>query len=255
MTEPIDADRLLDVLETETLLLAASAAAADHDRPVPACPGLTVGETARHLGSVQRMVLTWVRTGERPVNWDREPAQGEAVEDWLRDGLRALLGELAAHTPGEPCPTWHPDQHNYLFWRRRMAHESTVHRVDVQSAANGGGHDPIPEPVALDGIDEVLTVWFTRRLAELGVVGTRAATVVVRAAGRSWLAEMGVDRTCAAPAPPEAAKPADAVVTAEPTALYLWLWGRSAVFDQGLHRQGDMDAVAQLWALLRLATR
>ncbi|WP_424185126.1 maleylpyruvate isomerase N-terminal domain-containing protein [Actinokineospora sp. G85] len=255
MTGLIDDDRLLDVLETETLLLAASAAGADHDRPVPACPGLTVGETARHLGSVQRMVVSWVRTGRRPVGWEREPGPGADVEDWLRDSLRTLLGELVAHHPDEPCPTWHPGQQDYRFWRRRMAHEATVHRVDVQSAANGGGHDPIPQDVAVDGIDEVLAVWFTQRLAELGVAGTRQATVVVRAAGHTWLAEMGVDRTSAGPVSPLAAETADAVVTAEPALLYLWLWGRSAVFDRAVRREGDMDAVAQLWALLRLATR
>ncbi|GAA3037585.1 maleylpyruvate isomerase family mycothiol-dependent enzyme [Actinokineospora globicatena] len=254
MTALIDADRLLDVLETETTLLAVSAAAADGDRPVPGCPGLTVDETARHVGSVYRMALTWIRTGTRPTRWQRQPRDGEPVDHYLRDGLRMLLGELEARPPDAPCATWSPADQTYGFWRRRMAHEATVHRVDVQAAA-GGDITPVPRDVAVDGVDEVLTLWFTHRLAVLGVSGTRATTVAVRTAGYAWLAEVATDRTLAAPAPLPAAESAAATVTAPPQELYLWLWGRSAVFSSAVTREGDLDALTQLWALLRLATR
>ncbi|RLK61517.1 maleylpyruvate isomerase family mycothiol-dependent enzyme [Actinokineospora cianjurensis] len=252
MTGLLAADRLLDVLETETTLLATSAAAADQDRPVPGCPGLTVGETTRHLGSVYRMALTWIRTGTRPTHWQRQPLDGEPVEHYLLDGLRALLGELEANAASAPCPGWHPTDQTYGFWRRRMAHEATVHRVDVQAAA-GGDITPVPEDVAVDGVDEVLTLWFTHRLAVLGVSGTRATTVAVRTAGHTWLAEVTTDRTTAALSPHPT--PAAATVTGPPQALYLWLWGRTAVFTPAVDREGDLDALTQLWALLRLATR
>ncbi|WP_026421496.1 maleylpyruvate isomerase N-terminal domain-containing protein [Actinokineospora inagensis] len=254
MTALIDADRLLDVLETETSAVADLAATADPDRPVPGCPGLTVGETARHLGSVYRVAVTWIRTGERPTHWRRQPRDGEPVEDYLRDGLRTLLGELAAHPSDAPCPTWHPTDLTYGFWRRRMAHEATVHRVDVQGAA-GVDIDPVPADVAVDGVDEVLTLWFTHRLATLGVAGTRATSVAVRTAGHTWLAEVTTTSTAATPVPPLAAALAAATVTASPQELYLWLWGRRAVFSNEVHRDGDLDALTQLWALLRLATR
>ncbi|SDC47789.1 maleylpyruvate isomerase N-terminal domain-containing protein [Actinokineospora iranica] len=252
MTALIDPDRLLDVLETEGMLLAESAENADHGRPVPGCPGLTLGETVRHVGSVYRMVVSWIRDGDRPTRWQRQPVGGESVEDYLRDGLRSLLGELAAHGPDEPCATWHPLEQRYGFWRRRMAHESTVHRVDVQAAV-AGFIVPVPEDVAVDGVDEVLTAWFTHRLATLGVSGTRDATVAVRTAGRAWLAEATTERTSAEQVSEAAA--ADAVVGGQPQELYLWLWGRRAVFDAAVTRSGDLDALAQLWALLRLATR
>ncbi|MGQ0838661.1 maleylpyruvate isomerase N-terminal domain-containing protein [Actinokineospora sp.] len=254
MTATLDPDRLLDVLEVEGTRLAASAEEGDHDRPVPGCPGLTLGETVRHLGSVYRMVLSWIRAGERPTRWQRQPVDGESVEDYLRDGLRSLLGELAAHHPAEPCPTWHPHLREYGFWRRRMAHETTVHRVDVQSAT-GPIVDAVPTDVAVDGVDEALHLWFTHRLAALGVSGTRHATVAVRTADRTWLATVSTDRTSAADATESDVAAADAVVTAEPADLYLWLWGRRAVFDSTVTSDGDYDAVAQLWALLRLATR
>ncbi|MGX7826861.1 maleylpyruvate isomerase N-terminal domain-containing protein [Actinokineospora sp. 24-640] len=252
MSPALNQDDLLDVVEREGTRAASAAEGADLDRPVPGCPGLTVGETTRHLGSVYRMVVTWIRTGARPLTWTREPGDGESVENYLRDGLRALLGELASHDPGEPCATWHPHDQTYAFWRRRMAHESTVHRVDVESAL-GRDLTPIREEVALDGIDEVLRLWFTHRLSTLGVAGTRPATVAVRAAHRTWLATMDTTRTAAADAAETA--PATAVITADPTEMYLWLWGRRAVYNPAITQSGDFDAVAQLWALLRLATR
>ncbi|GGS40308.1 MULTISPECIES: maleylpyruvate isomerase family mycothiol-dependent enzyme [Actinokineospora] len=252
MTRALTQDDLLDVVEREGTRAAMAAEGADHDRPVPGCPGLTVGETARHLGSVYRMVVTWIRTGTRPAIWHREPADGETVENYLRDGLRALLGELAAHPPNTPCATWHPDDRTYAFWRRRMAHESTIHRTDIE-AAQSRDLSPIPDEVALDGIDEVMTLWFTHRLAEKGVAGTRPATVAVRSAHRTWLATMDATGTSTAEVSPTT--PADAVITGDPTELYLWLWGRRAVYDRAITQSGDFDAIAQFWALLRLATK
>lgn len=254
MSPTLDQERLLDVLETEATRAAASAGGADHDRPVPGCPGLTLGETVRHLGSVYRMAVTWIRTGERPPAWPRRPGDGESVEDYLRDGLRALLGELETHDPAEPCATWHPHDRSYAFWRRRMAHETTIHRVDVQNA-RAGVHDPIPDDVATDGVDEVLHLWFTHRLAALGVAGTRHATVAVRTGGRTWLSTVTPTHTTTVDAAGAATPPADAVITAAPTAMYLWLWGRLPVYHPSLTPDGDFDAIAQLWALLRLATR
>lgn len=44
-----------------------------------------------------------------------------------------------------------------------------------------------------------------------------------------------------------------AVLSGEPPAVYLWLWGRLP--DRAVTADGDPDAIAQLWGLLRLATR
>lgn len=252
MTREPTQDDLLDTVEREGIRAASAVAGADHDRPVPGCPGLTAGETARHLGSVYRMVVTWIRTGERPSAWARQPDDGESVEDYLRDGLRALLGELAAHPPSASCATWHPRDRTYGFWRRRMAHESTVHRTDVE-AAIGRDLTPVPDDIALDGIDEVMGLWFTHRLAEKGVAGPRHATVAVRSGHRAWVATMDPDGTSSVRAADTA--PADAVITGEPMELYLWLWGRRAVYDRSVTPTGDFDAIAQFWALLRLATK
>ena len=133
-----------------------------------------------------------------------------------------------------------------------MAHESTIHRADVQ-AASGEELGEIQDDVAVDGVDEVLSLWFTHRLRVLGVTGTRNGSVAVHAAGQMWITRASMSGTAAWRAHPDEAVRADAEVSGSPAEVYRWLWGRLP--DQAVHRERDYDAVAQLWALLRLATR
>lgn len=248
----IDQGRLLDVLRVEVDLLVDAAHDAYDDARVPACPGLTIGETIRHLGSVYRMVVSWLSDGKRPGKWQRDPAPGQPLEDYLRTGYDQLVRELRARDPDSPAGTWWPDDQTAGFWRRRMMHETTVHRTDVQSAA-GVTLTDIPDDVALDGIDEVLLLWFGHRLGVLGVSGTRAGSVAVRAGGRCWVARAGPSLTRANRVPRGEVPVADATVSGTPMQVYLWLWGR--VPTSTVTTDGDEDAVAQTWALLRLATR
>src|SRR5690606_30156320 len=62
----VEHGRLLDVLGVEVELLVDASSGARPDARVPAVPGLTLAETVRHVGSVYRMVVAWLRTGERP---------------------------------------------------------------------------------------------------------------------------------------------------------------------------------------------
>jgi uncharacterized protein (TIGR03083 family) len=255
----VDHDRLWEVLGAESEVLAASVRGARQEAVIPGCPGLTLGETARHVGSQYRMVWRWLRDGQQPGAWQREPGPAQDLADFVRTGAAPLLVELAAHRPDEPAPTWWPDEPDYGFWRRRMAHETTVHRYDVQGAA-GVVPDEVPDDIALDGIDEVLTLWFLHRLAVLGVSGTRDQVVLVRTGGLEWLTRAGAEHTSTRRPvdpvdadEPAAADVADATVSGDPMQVYLWLWGRRP--DRAVDMEGSQDAIAQLWALLRLATR
>jgi uncharacterized protein (TIGR03083 family) len=250
----VDYGRLLETIEEQARLLVESAAGADPEFDVPGCPGLTLGETVRHVGSVYRMVLTWLRAGERPTAWQREPDKGQSVEDYLSTGLRAVLDHLAAHDPDEDCPTWWPEHESYGFWYRRLAHEATVHRVDVQQAA-GIDAVKVPDDIAVDGVDEALSLWFTHRLTVLGVRGTRLARIRVRTDGREWIARATPHGTSAWRSEHSAGELVDGTATGAPHDVYLWLWGRVPPQTQQLDRTGSEDAIAQLWALLRLATR
>jgi uncharacterized protein (TIGR03083 family) len=257
MTAPrplIDYGRMLEVIGIEGELLlstAASAMPSAAQAVVPGCPDSTLEETLRHVGSVHRVARLWVRDGRRPERWQRSPSDGDLV-GFVRTGLDELLTELEGHDPAEPCDTWWPADPTHGFWRRRMAHETTVHRVDIEAAAGGPVH-AVESEVALDGIDEVLFLWFGHRLGELGLSSPSQGVVALSAADRRWLAIFEPGRSVARRVEETDAQTADAMVSGQPMEVYLWSWGRLP--DQSVRISGDQEAVARLWTLLRPATQ
>lgn len=257
MTAPrplIDYGRMLDVIgiEGELMLnMASSRLTSEAQAEVPGCPDLTMAETLRHVGDVHRATRLWVRDGRRPGHCQQFPSDEDLV-GFVRTGLAELLAELDRHDPAEPCDTWWPDDRTHGFWRRRMVHETTVHRVDVEAAAGGPVHVIDPE-VALDGIDELLFLWFGYRLGELQISSPQQGTVALSAGDRRWLAIFGPGGSTARRVEAAAECSADALVTGEPMEVYLWSWGRLP--DQSVRISGDQDAVARLWAVLRPATQ
>ncbi|GGP41132.1 maleylpyruvate isomerase family mycothiol-dependent enzyme [Saccharothrix coeruleofusca] len=246
----VEYDTLVEVIASEAERLARATEGQRPERQVPACPGLNLGETARHVGSTYRMVRAWLRDGARPRVWQREPRPGQDLADYVREGVAPLVERLAAQRADDPCDTWWPEERNHGFWARRLAHESTVHRMDVQSAA-GLTLDPVADAVAEDGIDEVLSLWLGHRLDVLGVRGTKRSAVAIRAGGRVWTVRTGPEPATARLSAP--GEPADGEVAGSPVLVYRWLWGR--IPDREVETSGDHDAIAQLWALLRLATK
>jgi uncharacterized protein (TIGR03083 family) len=257
MTAPrplIDYGRMLDVIGIEGELMLGTAATALPDAAeaeVPGCPDLTLAGTLRHVGSVHRVTRLWARHGHRPEQWQQSPSDGDLVS-FVRTGVRELLTELSQHDPADPCDTWWPADRTHGFWRRRMVHETTVHRVDVQAAAGGPVH-PIDAEVALDGIDELMFLWFGHRLGELQMSSPGRGTVALSAADRRWLAVFEPDRSTAHRVGEADARGADASVSGTPMEVYLWSWGRLP--DQSVRISGNQEAVAQLWTLLRPATQ
>lgn len=253
----VDHGRMLELLGIEGQLLAAATHDAHQDLPVPGVSGRTVGETVRHAGDLCEDALSWMGSSGVAARDASFPADAGLRESTGRFTARLaeLLAEFAMRPPGDSCPTWWPEDHSAGFWVRRMTHAMTVCRVDVQAAV-GIEMTPIDSAVAVDGVDEVLRLWLDHRLHTLGIGPTRACSVEVRVAGRAWRVAMTTERASVerAPAPPGAsASGADGCVTGDPWAVYLWLWGRLP--NRSVEVVGDPDAIAQLWGLLRLATR
>jgi uncharacterized protein (TIGR03083 family) len=148
------------------------AAETSMDRPVPSCPGWVGRDVVAHTGNVHRLIGDRVARGstgpddvERPVVPD-----GNAVLGWYRAGLNDLLATLASADPGKPVWNWSsiwPD--TAAFWPRRMAHETSVHRVDAQQSA--GAQLAIDTALAADGVDEFLMVHFAEDAGELTGTG------------------------------------------------------------------------------------
>ncbi|HET6951455.1 MAG TPA: maleylpyruvate isomerase N-terminal domain-containing protein [Acidimicrobiales bacterium] len=136
--------------DAERLLAAAEGAL---DRPVPTCPGWTVERLVGHVGRVYRWTAGWVATGGS-VDLARPPS-GSAVIGWTRTGLDEVVDALAEGDPDDEVATWAGPQPS-IFWPRRMALETAVHRFDGQGAVGVG--EPVATDLAIEGVDEILTV-------------------------------------------------------------------------------------------------
>jgi uncharacterized protein (TIGR03083 family) len=246
MLSGVDPAELLTTFRSEGERIAWTVAGRDLNVPVPHCPGLDAGEVIRHLGSIYQRVSCWVAAQRPPGEWPRRPPQGTDVRGWYAAGMRTLYDELAAHRPEEPCDTWFPGDRSYLFWWRRMAHETTIHRMDVTEAY--GLRYPVEDAVAVDGIEEVLTLFLGTRLGADVRGGDQV--VAIEAGTRVWritLQQSAVD--VAAEIPWEC----DAAMSGSPEDVYRWLWGRGAL--DALRVTGEDAAVAALRETMARATQ
>ncbi|GAA0517976.1 hypothetical protein GCM10011581_22300 [Saccharopolyspora subtropica] len=154
-------DRYCDEIVAQTELLRSHLAGADLSAPVTTCPGWNLAHLVRHLGGAHRWATAIVRTrATEPVPDDQvndvsddtrvDPAE---LLDWLADGAKRLADAL--RTAGPETPVWTPPPDGTaIFWARRMAQETAVHRFDAAAAA-GATYSLDPE-VAADGLDEWL---------------------------------------------------------------------------------------------------
>jgi uncharacterized protein (TIGR03083 family) len=219
------------------------------DAEVPACPGWTVREVVRHLGSVYAHKTACIRLGRRPDEgeWDQSPPAGEDLVEWMRARLAVLVDELRARGPAASAYTWFPPDQTVGFWFRRMAQETAVHRVDVESALDEV--TPVPDDLAVDGVDEVLKVFLTSEDWSEAPLDGPGRTAEVRTGDRGWRVQLEKDRVVVDEEPGAV----DVTVTGEPSELLLWLWGRRP--EAAVRISGDPEAAAALRGRLVLATQ
>lgn len=157
MTLP--AGRYLDHLRADAAAMTAAARAGRLEAPVPACPEWDLHELMAHTSGVHRWVTAMVADGVRePVSRRGMPSapDGPAVIDWFEEGAEALIQTLSTAGPDKDVWNWTDSQRSY-FWFRRQAQETAVHRWDAQSVS--GAVEPVPVELALDGLDELITMW------------------------------------------------------------------------------------------------
>jgi uncharacterized protein (TIGR03083 family) len=172
----------LDALRVEgdAFRVAVSDEAVAPDAPVPSCPGWTVTDLVRHLAGVYGRVRRHIdRRSIEPIEPWEAPLEGDAFAVWT-DEYSELLATLDAVDPDLPSWNWAPQAKKAIFWPRRMAHETAVHRWDAQMAA--GLAEPIEATLASDGVTEVLDTWLPsgrRRMPaeRTGVVALHATDV------------------------------------------------------------------------------
>jgi uncharacterized protein (TIGR03083 family) len=227
----------------------AALAVRDLDAPVPPCPGWDVREVITHTGAVYSHKVACMRKAARPEDddWAREPSEGEDLLDWFRARLEELIVELEERGPDAPSYTWYDAQQNVMFWYRRMAQETVVHRVDVESAF--GEVTPVDDELALDGVDEVLDWFLTYQAEDVGPDGPGRGTVAVRTGDHIWRLNLSADDIELSREPGAC----DAVVSGEPSELVLWLWGRRP--DTAVSLEGDQALLTGMRERLRIVTQ
>ena len=142
-------------LRREGHTLTAAARAAGIDAAVPSCPEWKIADLLGHVGRLHHWVATIVESaGDAPGDhWsDAEPPAPSERLDWFDGGVDLVTDALLRVDPATPAWSWTTDN-TAGFWARRQANETAVHRFDAQLAA--GSTEPIAQPLAVDGIDEL----------------------------------------------------------------------------------------------------
>jgi uncharacterized protein (TIGR03083 family) len=257
---PADAGYYIDCLHREGELLAAAAERAGLGAAVPACPGWRVRDLLKHLGYVHRWAAGYVgeqratragRASEQEIL--REGPGDETLAGWFREGHAALVRTLAAAEPDLTCWTFLDAPSPLVFWARRQAHETAIHRVDAEQAADavktrpagpGPATPDIAPGFAVDGIDELI-MGFLGRTAKQGSWAGPPGSVGIHATGGDHPAARWL--VTAAPGSFEVSRGADGPAGCEvsgPAAdLYLLLWNRRDTSGLGL--TGDPRLLAQ----------
>jgi len=185
----LSVDRHLAALAAALTAFVRYADRAGLDAGVPTCPGWTVRDLIAHQGMVHRWATSLLR-GEKsstdrrdPQAWERAGREAPDPVQWLRAGAVDLTRTLTQVPDDVAAPVFLNDAPApRSFWARRQCHETTVHAVDAQSAALGRPPkaeevDWIDAEIAVDGIDELLGGFLTRRRERLRT--EEEATLVV----------------------------------------------------------------------------
>jgi uncharacterized protein (TIGR03083 family) len=227
----------------------AAAASGNLSIEVPACPGWSVSDVVSHVAEVYEHKIVCTELGHAPDPWpptwhaDRDPVE------WLADAHGRLLRMFEASGPDSPSATWWPPDQTVGFWARRMAHETAVHRVDVEAAI--GTPTPVDADLAVDGVDEILVIMLKGDWSDDADADAAGQRVTISTGGRTWcvtLRQESVEVT-----PGDAGADAAASIAGDPSDVLLWLWGRAP--DACVLRSGDEVALRLLRSRLVLATQ
>jgi uncharacterized protein (TIGR03083 family) len=250
----MDFQRLHDCLGENYRLLRTAVAKASPSTPVPSCPDWTAADLVMHVINVYQHKVESMRLGAFPDNWVDIKDSRDPLAD-LDSAYQALERQFGAHTPDAFAPTWGPDK-TVGFWIRRMAQETVMHRVDAELTA-GVPLSPIPDDIAVDGIDELLklflehgSVQWRDYLGDLFKAPDERPVVVHTTGGQAWKVTAKPGQLFAEDSTPTAY--GDLTVAGAPAPLLLWLYNRAP--DNTVTLSGDPDLLDQFHSYRKALT-
>jgi uncharacterized protein (TIGR03083 family) len=235
------------------------------DSPVPTCPEWTVADLTRHVGQVYLHKVEAMRTGvDEPEEWPPTGLQDEDPVELLDRSYAELMEEFANRKPSDVAATWYGPDQTVGFWVRRMSQETVVHRIDAELGV-GVPMAPIPDDLAIDGVDELLKVfvafsvgewrdYFTEALADSPgrsyALATDGALWRVRTSPGHFDVTSGPGLTASDDGAP------DVTIGGTPTALLRWGWNRETPGEpSGVIIEGDQEALAEFRRCVVISTQ
>jgi uncharacterized protein (TIGR03083 family) len=201
---------LLRLIDEQSIAFRATVMSApDLEQKVPTCPDWTLLGLAQHLGAVHTRWAGIVTAGpvdvppgpSAPEIVAAAPQEREALLAWSAAATQQFLAALREVGPDRGCWAWWDESQSPLTTgavARHQVHEAVLHTYDAQFAV--GALQPVPDEVALDGVDEFLFTVSSTTVAwpyEPAVIDVHATE------GRSWRISLTADgvRLTRLPAP------------------------------------------------------
>jgi uncharacterized protein (TIGR03083 family) len=219
---------------------------ADRAAPIPWCGDWKVQDCARHVGGLHH-VTAGVIEGRPTANFGlfktlgSPKADDPALGPWFAEGTAKLVEQLRTASPDEPCWSFAQANNTVAFWLKRTAHETFVHRWDVQRAA-GVAIDPADPAVAADGVDEYLDVFAAMLRSDQSPGSGETFHLHCTDTAGEWFIAFP------APGKPtmtrEHAK-GDVAFRGPAEGLLLFLWGRLTPEEAGIETIGDASLAAR----------
>lgn len=244
--------RHIAALEREAQLFADTARRSDLDAPIAPCPGWNVRDLVRHLAEIHlwaaaqvsnRATKMWVDDlSELSAYWPDLatfwPSDDELI-DWYLETNANLVRELTSAPADLECRTFLPAPSALAMWARRQAHETAIHRYDVEHAGHvKTSFDPT---FAADGIDEMLLGFAPRgskapRSSKFAIDSLGAMAVHANDTDSRWhvtMTQQGITTIRGE------GGPADVTLTGRAADLYLTVWNRGD--DSTIEVTGNQD--------------
>jgi len=166
-----------------------------YQMPIPHIDGWTVQTVLGHTGWVFRYIANALEASpDSPPRRSSvgEPPVGDELLPWFLEGAELVQNSLASGDPEALRPTFTGPQ-PASWWLRRISHEVAMHRWDAYAASTRP--EPIAAQLALDGIDEMFTVFAPSRL-DFDALDAEGKTLHLHATDvdhGEWLVYLGSD--------------------------------------------------------------
>jgi uncharacterized protein (TIGR03083 family) len=251
----MDFPRFLECLESDYSRLR-SVVPIDPDAVVPTCPDWSVADLTRHVGAVYLHKTVAMREGAEPEEWPPKEIADEEPLALLDRAYAELRHEFATRKPEDPAGTWYGPDQTVGFWIRRMAQETVIHRIDGE-LGTGQSVTPIPDDLAIDGIDELLKIFVAYSVREWAddfaevLTASPGRTCAVRTEGAAWRVRTGPGLFAVEDGDVDAA---DVTVSGPPAAVLRWVWNRENG-PGGVTVEGAPEAVAEVKSCITTATQ